>query len=247
MTTHQLHQPPIPYLDRLRDELVAAHPVTRARVRRRRVMVGTFAALLVIATFGTFTIFRSTPASAAVIVTHDGDAIVVRITNGRAPASEVSSALRTAGIDAQVSEVATGPSGVDRVVGITTTTGVSHLGGRRGSGFTVARFSASGAPQTTVKIGRAANSGEPYGFLTDAFLPGEPLACLPLSGKPATEVMRAVAAHGLSVTWLDTEGRFVSTPTPGTFVGIASAMSTHDVLLRLTRTPMSSPLPSGCS
>jgi len=246
MTAHQLHDVSIPYLERLRKELIDAHPVTQARVRRRRVGVGILAVVLAVATFGTLTVFRSTPASAAVIISHDGDAIVVRIMGGRANASEVLNALRDAGVAARVSAVATGPSGVDRFVGLQTK-GVSSLGARRGSAFTVARFPAIAAGETTVKVGQAARAGELYQAPTDAYQPGEPLACLPLSGKSAPEVVTTFAARGIDVTWFDPAKRLVSAPNLGTYVGTASATSAHRVLIYLTSTPSPQPLPADCS
>src|SRR5204863_443376 len=84
------HERRIPYLDRLRDELVAAHPVTRRRRARRQRLTaaGAVAAVLVVAV-AVLGVFGSEPASAAVTVTHEGDSIAVRITTSRAPVDEV--------------------------------------------------------------------------------------------------------------------------------------------------------------
>ena len=247
----QMPDDPIPYLDRLRRELVSAHPVARrARVRRQRMTAfGVVVAVLAVALAAMAT-FQSTPASAAVVVTHEGQMIVVRITTERAKVSEVVDALRATNVDAQVVPLATGPSGVGRFLGYHSTQSGNQAGVLQnpvGSGFKEVRFPAASSGTAVLSIGRAAELDETYRAVTDAFQVGEPLACLALQGSPVEDLIKVVAVRQLSATWVDPNHQNLAVPPLGVYVGEVNATSATGIRVHLTATPAPAPLPGDCS
>ncbi len=251
MPQEQMPDDPIPYLDRLRHELVSAHPVARrARVRRQRLTAFGAVVMALAVAFVAMVSFQSTPASAAVIVTHEGQMVVVRMTTERARFSEVVDALRAAKVNAQVVPLATGPSGVGRFLRYNSTQPEDQAGALQnpaGSGFKEVRFPAASAGAAVLSIGREANPGEQYVVNTDAFQAGEPLGCLALQGAPVEALVKVLSERQLAATWLDATGRISAVPAPGTYVASAHATSATELLVRLTATPAPAPLPPDCS
>jgi hypothetical protein len=175
----------------LRDELMDAtrRPPPPDRRRAALLAAGAVAALVVALVVVAFAPFDrgSQPASAEVDVSHQGGQVRVRLLDRRTTPSEIERATAAAGLDVQVALVPVGPSKVGRFVSAINEGGPEVEEQEvRGDSFLAFSVPEGNPGRLTLELGRAARDGERYGHGSDAFAPGEPLACLDLIGEPLT-------------------------------------------------------------
>lgn len=193
-----------PFERALRDELMTA---TRRPPRRRVARSGLAGVLAVAATallIGSSLLGDPTPAGADVEVTHENGRVIVRLTDLANTPEAIEAALDPEGLDIHVASAPVGPSNVGRFVGqLTTDADIVDLDYIRVDGVTFMGFS---LPEhwdgsLTLLLGRAAGPGEVYETSSNAFAPGEPLACTGALADPLTDV--AARLVGYNVTVLD--------------------------------------------
>jgi hypothetical protein len=181
----------------LRRELVRAAARRRSRSRSLVLTIGALvasAALLVVSGPG--------PALADVQVEVQGGRLLVRLVDLEHRPEHIEGVLRGLGLDASVVDAPVGPSQVGRFVGTLDdsdlATDLRRLGAAKATfqGFSVP---VGWTGRLDLRVGRPAGPGESYAVFSDALAPGEPLACRPLLGRPADEVLGAVAHLDLEV------------------------------------------------
>ncbi len=193
-----------PFEQALRDELMAAarRPPRRRAPRAALAAVAAVVALAVV--IGSSLTRDPTPAGADVEVTHENGRVILRLTDLANTPEEIEAALDPEGFDIRVTAVPVGPSNVGRFVGqVATDADLVDLDFIRVDGVTYLGFS---LPEQwdgslTLLLGRRAGAGEGYATASNAFAPGEPLACSGALGDPLHEV----AAHldGYTITVVD--------------------------------------------
>jgi hypothetical protein len=181
-----------PFEDRLRDELVRA--TTRRRERRTpMVLTGlVVAAVAVVAAVLSSAVLSTDPASADVEVTQENGRVIVRLTDLENSPDAVEAATERAGLDVSVEGVPTGPSHVGRFVGdFATDANAVDVEKLDADGVTYMAFSLpEGWPGAlTIHLGQPAREGEAYRIASDAYAPGEPLACSDTLGKSLSTVV----------------------------------------------------------
>ncbi len=239
----------------LRDELIRAarRPPRRARV----VGLGTIAVLAAMLGF-VIVLGGSDTASADVRISRRDGRIEVLLTDLRNSPESVETAMRAEGLEVQVEAVPAGPSNVGRFVGERTSTGGTT--DMRRVDETRAAFMGFSIPagwqgRLTVLLGRAARPGEPYATFSDAFAPGEPLACTAGAGRPLNEFAQALSgfevmvqgsggssgeplALDLEAALDDEHGRWIVTA--------AFAISADDLIVQIAETNPTSPQEARC-
>jgi hypothetical protein len=130
--------------------------------------------------------------------------VVIQLTDLANTPREVEAAIEPEGLDIRVDAVPVGPSNVGRFVGqIATEPDLVDLHYVRTDGVTFMGFSLPERwdGELTLLLGRPARSGEGYETFSNAFAPGEPLACTDTLG----DALRVVAARlpGYDITVAD--------------------------------------------
>jgi len=244
MTDDQLHDDQLarPWMD-LHDRLVdatarrAAPSARRQRTPRStrsgsyRLMVSAIAAVVLgVGIVGyTLGIGRNDGNAAAdVTVQRQGSTVTVSIDED-VTTSEIEKALERAGVTVKVNATPTGPSRVNRFVGIVGPSSAKLVGGD-GTVSLTATFVAGSAVQ--LNLGVPAD-GRPYDATTVATDPGEPLEGATLVGKQLDEVrsdleQRAERRH-VTIAYLTPAGP-VDTPPSGT-IRSAQAVAADRVVI----------------
>jgi hypothetical protein len=188
------------FTERLRAELVAAADrmaVDSGRPRRRRVvLLATAAAILLVAGLAV-NAARPTSARADVVVGVRDGRMTVRLVDVESRARLIESVLRDKGLDVDVVSIAVGPSLVGRFVRVRDSdipidvrpiddTGPSFAGFSVALGF---------RGHLDLVVGRPAGKGEPYAAFSDAYAPGESLACSAIYGMRVADVLRVLDDH----------------------------------------------------
>lgn len=195
-----------PYFDALRHQLVGAagRRTTRRPGRSPAFLLAAAAVLTVVA--GSVALFTvAPPATAGVEVRRAGDRVELRLVGDDVDAEEVERAAAEAGLRVFVTRYAVGPSRADRFVTVAADPilpdNFVRLDEATGSfrGFTLP---VSWQGNLRLGLGRRARGDERYTFASDAFAPGEPLACHDVRGLPAREAAEVLGrVGGLSVVW----------------------------------------------
>lgn len=192
----------MPFETTLRDELTRA--AGRPSPPRAPRIVAVVAAVVTVtaAAVGLLTVVDTETAAADVKITREGGRIEVLLTDLESSADEIESALRAEGLDIDVEAVPTGPSNVGRFVGETASAdGLEDLRRIDETGPAFLGFSIPddwhGA--LTVRVGRAARRGEAYRAFSDAFAPGEPLACADAYAVALADVARSLRGVEISI------------------------------------------------
>ncbi len=167
---------------RFREELLTS--ISRRPRRRTRLVAGSALVGAILA--GAVTLLGPAPAEAGVLVTRDDGRVEVLLTDLESSADEVQRVIAEAGLNVQVEAAPVGPSNVGRFVGNTTTgSGLEDIEYVAGAGAAFMGFSIpdhwTGA--LDILIGRMAAGGESYTIFSDAYAPGEPLACSGTLGR----------------------------------------------------------------
>jgi hypothetical protein len=180
-------------IDRAADDLSAAARRYRASRHRRvrRVMQASF--VLVVASIVAIVVSQRGAQAGPVQITVSHGIVQIAVLDPTAPAEQVEKLLTDARVPYSVESVPTGPTHVDRVVGL--------VGGSAGDQGPLSITLAVGSP-FTLEVGRPAAPGESYSSATDPFAPGEPLACLGGKGADAAALAARVPA-GVTVEWRD--------------------------------------------
>ena len=220
----------------LREELVRAAARRRARGRSLVATIGVLlgACALLVAT-------RPVPALADVAVDVRDGRLLVRLVDLEHRPEHIEGVLRGLGLDASVVDAPVGPSRVGRFVG-TLDEGL-HAAVRR-LGAAAAGFEGFSVPvgwtgHLDLRVGRPASPGESYAVFSDALAPGEPLACRPLLGRSAGEVLAELGALDLEVlvqagsSALRTPAAVLRGPQRHARVRAVDAASAHRVIVRL--------------
>jgi hypothetical protein len=188
-----------PFDERLRNELMAA--VHRRPRRRRRHVAVAAVALAIGGLLAASLVADQRPASADVEITHEDGRVIVRLTDLANTADEIEAAIDAEGLDVRVEAVAAGPSHVGRFVGEVGDADIDDVERSEVDGVSFMAFS---IPEDwdgtlTVLLGRPAGPDEPYVSSTDAFAPGEPLACSSALGMPLRSVVERLKGFDVTV------------------------------------------------
>lgn len=192
----------------LRDALVSAgHRRIAVRARRRAAMVRAGAlstvAVVVVAASLLFSTISSDPASAGVTVTLVDGRWVVAVVDDTVRADRIEAVLEDAGIVATVDAVPVGPS---RVGTFLSGDGAVTLVGGDGVSSATVTFD-DDVPTVSILFGASAAPGDDYVAFSDAFAPGEPLACeLELVGASFADVAETFGARFETVAVLGVDG-----------------------------------------
>ena len=214
------------YFEVLGAELEAA-AVRLARKRRRRRLAATAAAaVLMVGALGAGAVFftgEDDAAVASVSVEQQGDRVSVVLSERHVPGDDVLAQLADAGVRAQANTVRTGVSLDGMTLGMWTDTGAAMV--PDGDGY---RLEVDADATIVVLVGTYDGTG-PYGVPTDAFAPGEPLACIGWPGQAATDLERRAAEAGVAIRFLGTGDEPV-TDVDGMVVERAEAHGPADVI-----------------
>ncbi|HVE45187.1 MAG TPA: hypothetical protein VNA57_00370 [Acidimicrobiales bacterium] len=194
-----------PYFDALRHQLVGAagRRTTRRPPRSAAFLLAAAAVLVAVGSVALFTV--APPATAGVEVRRAGDRVELRLVGDDVDAEEVERAAAKAGVRVRVTHYAVGPSLADRFVAVVADPILppdfarfdEATGSFRGFALPV-----SWKGNLRLGLGRRARGDERYTFASDAFAPGEPLACHDVRGLPAPEAAQVLGrVSGLSVVW----------------------------------------------
>lgn len=240
-----------PFVDQLREQLVAAAgreaAARRARRRPHRLAAASVAAVAaaVLAAAVVVLLPQPGPAAAEVVIRVEGGAVEVTLLDLEHSPERIEAAVRAAGLDVSVRGVPVGPSRVGRFVGQESSGPLPPELARvddAASGFRGFVLPEGWRGSLRLLIGEPASGDEPYIVFGDAFAPGEPLACSPLLGRPAAEVARSLAGEPLTVHFDAVEGITVTPLDPGEVVAApwapwlvvsADSLSRRSVVVRL--------------
>lgn len=235
-----------PLLD-LHDELVAAFerhhgtPVASLAARRRPTRrlayaVGGVAATIALVV-GVLLINvpgNESEVAADVTVRQEGNSVTVSIEHN-IDVSQIEAAMRDTGVEVTVVPTPTGPSRVNRFVGIVGPPSARLTGGD-GTASNSATFVKGSEVQ--ILLGVAAD-GRPYDVPTDAWLRNEPLAGEPLTGttfaESGAELERRATAAGATLDLRSDANGQPTTPQPTDVIVSAQATSATSVLVMLHR------------
>jgi hypothetical protein len=216
----------IPYVKRLREELVSAIAAKQTRsgawnhwlAPRRWGRAAVAGAVAVVAVVLVLVVAGPLRGSPALAITHEDERATVRLLDPNAGVEAMERELEAAGIDGNVEEVAVSPSLVGRWMGASWLYGPpedvpEELGGGQrwsggstdtpavsGGGKTL-RLPADGVYQLTLWLGRPAEPDEPYWVSGSAFAEQEPLHCSGVDGMRAVEAGQVVTRLGYEVSW----------------------------------------------
>ena len=245
------------FLDDLRGELVQA-AVRQHRRRAVRIRIAMLALPLCLLGAGLMAVTRPAPAAADVQVAVEDGRVELTLHDLEHDPVEIEAAARRAGLHVSVTAVAAGPSLVGRFVGEAATGAAPaelRLVGQAGGGFAGFSVPVRWPGTLTLRVGRPAHGDEPYATFSDALARGEPLACRPLIGRPASEAATALATTSLVVT-VETVGERVPAIVPleavrvgdqGRWIVVgADATSPRSVVLRIQRPGAPIPPPPRC-
>lgn len=191
-----------PFERALRDELMAAarRPPRKRLPRTALAAIAAVAAITLV--IGVSVTGDPTPAGADVEVTRADGRVIVRLTDQANRPEEIQAALEPEGLDIRVAGAPVGPSNVGRFVGqIATAADLVDLEHIRVDGVTFMGFSLpEGWDGTlTLLVGRPAAPGETYEAASNAFAPGEPLACTDTLGDPLRDVAARLDDYTVAV------------------------------------------------
>ena len=215
---------PVPYVRRLRAELVQAVGRAQTRHSRRRLVAATATAALAVALLLGIELAGDGHRSTALAVTkHDGW-ITLRISDATADPREMTNELRAAGIEGVVRVHPVSPSLVGKWAAVETrppapaapgesvsaTELANEPPGRRDRGDVDRLLSIDFAPEALrvpedfrvrvlLTAGRAPRDGELYAESGSAFAAGEPLHCSGIERLSPAGAKRAIAAKGYEV------------------------------------------------
>ena len=200
---------PIPFLDRLGEQLGAASPQPRRQIPIRALSIAA-AVLLLVVGIGIAQTFRSDPVAAGVAITRSTDTVQVRISGQAPPAHALQSLLRRNGLTGiSVDEYPASPEHVgemfllsfDRsVLELRVSQGDHPLGTyREGGSFDTIAFPKNWSGKLSIGLGRKAHGGEEYFFGGNALRRGGLLSCM--QGATPAEVAAYADAHHLDVLW----------------------------------------------
>lgn len=179
-----------------------------------------------------YTVAGSTDAAAGVAIEHTGDFVTVSL-SGDVTIDEIRDALEDADVEVSVEPRKTGPSLVDRFVGVGATDSARLVGGDGRSSAT-ATFPAGSTAQLMLGV---AAGGESYEVPTDPTEPGEPLEGLTISGVPVaefrTDLGRLTSTGSVTVMYQSAEGAPVADPTDDAVIAEGTALSPELVLITL--------------
>jgi hypothetical protein len=187
-----------PFFEQLEVELVrAGERQVRKRAQRRSLAAAAVAVAIASIGVGIVTSLRSDPVQAEdVRIDVEGERVTVTFDRDELSGKTVVEQMRRAGLDVDAVPTPTGSSRVGKVVGVngdTETLEIADLDGE-------VRYSGPRGVKIEVLIGEAVDD-EGYTAFTDAFLPGEPLACVGWVGQRAVELTRAADAKGVDVAF----------------------------------------------
>jgi hypothetical protein len=244
---------PRPFVDALGDELYAAavrrtSPRAVARRQRRRVLapLGTAAAAVAVVAGTLIVVAGPDTAQAAVQVEVADGRVVITLVDLEQRPEAIEAELAEAGLDVSIVAVPVGPSTVGRFVGDVATELPPELHVTRGGRTAFSGFSLPlGWPGSLeLHVGRAARDGEAYAAVSDAFAPGEPLACSEALGGPAQLALALAQERGLTASflallpgdagWQRVDAQDVAAGPFGAWVVMAAnATSADDVVVRI--------------
>jgi hypothetical protein len=202
----------------LRDQLVRAAGRRRALALRRTAMRAGAVAAVVVAAVGAVSLARPEPASAGVDIKVEDGLLVVRLTDYENRDSAIQRAIRDAGVDVAVTSAPTGPS----LVGHFTSASISDSDfpdalrelDPTGAGFAAFSIPVDWPGHLDLVVGRPAEPGEAYVAFTDAFAPGEPLACSGLLRATLADASAKLAGTPLSAKVMLFSAADAGPPTP---------------------------------
>lgn len=190
-------------------------------------------ALLVGAGIVVFTIAGSTDVAADVAVERSGDVVTVSIEE-EVTVSEIVRALRDADVDVTVEPRTTGPSRINRFVGVINSESAKLVGG---DGTSSATASFEAGADVTLQLGVAATDDAPYEVVADAAAENEPFDGLDVEGKPLGSVKaafdRRAERGGFTVTYRQSDGTEVATPDDSARIASTLAVSRDHVVVVL--------------
>lgn len=234
-----------PYQAALRDALVRAAPVARARARRRavrrRAAFALLFALAVVASILTVALPDDRADARIDVETRDGR-IYARLLDLESRPDEIVAALRNAGVHATVALMPVGPSNVGRFVG-SVSSGPGAFKTSDGNTYSYKAFSLDqGYPgELVLQLGRPATEGEAWKAPSNAMAKDEALSCLDIYGLTSTEATQALAGVRTSLRWVDARsGRNLDTgeelrePYANWKVIDALSFSRSEAVIRLT-------------
>lgn len=193
------------YLDELGDDLDAAFDRLVDERRRRKGIAyraAAVAAAVVVVAAAVVVADSGKPAAAGVSVQHRNGQIIVRLTDIEYRPEVIEHATAAAGLDVDVTAVATGPSLVGRFLRAEAGAGdeVKQIG-RDGPSFTGFAVQEGWGGRLEIYVGRPADGGEPYETFPNAVSEGEPLACTGILGSRADAASTLIADRDLDVRW----------------------------------------------
>lgn len=230
----------------LGDQLRNAALRGRRSQRPQVLLVGAVAAVSISVAVAT-ALSSSDPASADVEVSRHNGRIEVLLTNLESDGNLVENALRSEGLDVLVTEVPTGPSRSGRFTGIVSSEpGIVDVHDEAAPGEPFLGFSIPDdwAGQLEIGLGRLAGSKENYEAFTDAFAPGEPLACTDAHGRTLAASVPQLEQLDVLVQPIDAKYTVALVPLAdapeayGTwYISAGTAMSATSVILDVTIDP----------
>ena len=234
--------------ERLRAELVSAARRAQDRRRRRRnlrrIAISVLAAAAILGGASAAGLARPDPAVAGVEVRLDGDHVELRLVDVEVDPDHVARAARDAGLTVKVRAVPVGPSRVGKIVTTELARPVAafDLLDETSGGFLGFRLPRGWPHRVVLLLGRPARDGERYRAASDAFAPGEPLACSGLRHGSPRQLAEFAAARfpHLRLRWHvlprypgDTPGAMP----PGQYVAGAARVSARDVVVYVSPDP----------
>lgn len=172
----------------------------RLRARRRQLLGGLAAGIMVAGLSATFVLTVNEQPSAAVEIVETETGVRFSWTTDDID-PRIDAAAREYGLDVTIEHVPVGPSQVGRVAGFRTTdpSTVVQVGHNRRS----VDISGPVSP-VTLSVGRTADRDERYASPSDAFARDEPLECLELVSRTPEIVAETVEQLGIEVRWQPT-------------------------------------------
>jgi hypothetical protein len=212
---------------------------------------------IAVSAFAVAGLVRPKQASAGVDIKVENGQLIVRLTDLESRPDVIRSALRSAGLNATVQAVPVGPSEVGRFVGgVGSGPSELHVIDDRDGTFAGFAIPVGWAGHLDLIVGRRAAPTEGYFRPSNAFAPGEPLACADLPGSTIATAAELVPS-GVSIRVLAVPVRGQPEPMvsleeavashPNNLVAAAEAFSPTDVVLFATpdgSQPLAAPRPA---
>ena len=231
------HDQLVAAIERQNSSTVTPLVPTRSRMRTRTTRVVAAVAAAAVLIVGVLVVSLSSHDSdvgADVTVLKQGDTVTVSIEND-VDVAQIEQAMKDTGVKVTVIPTPTGPSRVNRFVGLSGPASTKLIGGD-GTSSNKATFRRGSKVQ--IQLGVAAN-GRPYVVATVAWAPSEPLDGPSLAGQDlrtaGAELTARAQKSGARLDYrLDSTGQ-PTTPEPGDVIVNAQATAADQVLVMLHR------------